>query len=315
MKSKIALVIVAISILFTFPGINFGGTNNSRYSGFGPQKLNQSQENMQLQFFLSFGIYKPGLKEFNDAIKEFNETMMSTGYTGEVDEDYPYKVIIGSYPENGYQGRYNQLEGEQSFGGGVSYFLIPNLKLSLSISSFKTTAVSSFSSTFWEEKYYPETSGYVTATWRVDESIRIRPLLLSALYDVNILGGDSFIGLYGGGGIGFYFSTLKNTINGNYGNPKPYTTTYDYQLTNNFQANTNPIGFHALAGLSFGWDFIALNFDVSYHYAEGKIDEWHNSTLMQYYVYGMAKPLMDILNVKEIDLGGLLIRGGVNVNF
>jgi hypothetical protein len=315
MSKRIALFMVAISILFTFPGINLAGSKNGLYSWFNPQKVDQSQEGTKLQFFLSTGIYQPDLKQLNDAIKEFNETMMSTGYNGEVDENYPYKVVIGSYPENGYQGSYGQLEGEQWFGGGVSYVLIPNLKLSLSVSSFKTSAVSSLSSTFWEEKYYPEVSGWRTATWRINESIQIRPVLLTALYDVNILGRESFISLYGGGGLGFYFSTLKNTIRGNYGEPRTATTTYSYQLTNNFQANANPIGFHAMAGLSFGWNFIALNFDVSYHYAQAKIDAWQNSTLMQYYVYGMAKPLMDILNVKEIDLGGLLIRGGVNVNF
>jgi len=315
MSNRIALFIVVILILFTFPGVNRAGSNNGLYSWLSPQQANQSREGTKLQFFLSTGIYQPNLKQLNDAIKEFNETMMSTGYTGAMDENYPYNIVIGSYPENGYQGNYNQLEGEQWLGGGVSYVLIPNLKLSLSVASFKTCAFSSLSSTFWEEKYYPEVSGWRTATWRIDESIQIRPVLLTALYDVNILGRETFISLYGGGGLGFYFSTLKNNIQGNYGEPRSATTTYNYQLTNNFQANANPIGFHAMAGLSIGWNFIALNFDVSYHYAQGKIDTWQNSTLMQYYVYGMAKPLMDILNVKEINLGGLLIRGGVNLNF
>ncbi len=314
MKSKIARHVVAISILFILPKICVGGAESGRFSGINPQQLSQSQERPQLQFFLNTGVYQPSLKQFNNAIKAFNETMTTTGYTGEVDKSYAYNVVIGAYPANGYQGSYNELEGETWYGGGVSYFLTPKLKLSLSISSFKAGAVSSLSSTFWEEKYYPEVSDWKTATWRVDESVRIRPVLLSALYQINVLGKDN-ISLYGGGGLGFYFSMLKNTISGNYGDPRPYSSTYDYQLTNNFQANTNPIGFHAMAGLNLGWNFIALNFDVSYHYAQGNIDKWNNSTLMEYYVYGMAKPLMDILNVKKIDLGGLLVRGGVNVNF
>ncbi|MCI0495867.1 hypothetical protein L0Z72_12755 [candidate division KSB1 bacterium] len=315
MKRKIALIMVAISMFLILPGLSFGGAKPGRFAEQKAQRLTQAQHRTQLQFFLNTGIYQPSLKQFNDAIKQFNKTMMTVGYVGAVDQNYPYKVVIGNYPETGYQGTYNELKGEQWLGGGVSYFLMPNLEFALSVSSFKTSAVSSLSATFWEKKYYPEVSGWKTAAWRIDESIRIRPLLFSALYYINLLRKDSFISLYGGGGVGFYFSTLKNTIHGDYGDPQSFTTTYNYQLTNNFQANTNPLGFHGMAGLSLGWNFIALNFDVSYHYAKGSIDEWNNSTLMQYYVYGMAKPLMDILNVKEIDLGGLLFRGGVNVSF
>ena len=151
--------------------------------------------------------------------------------------------------------------------------------------------------------------------WQIDESVQIHPLLLTALYEFPLFGEDSFVNLYGGGGIGFYFTTLKNTLHGNYGDPQPKTTTYNYQLTNNFQANTNPVGFHGLAGVSFGWNLISLHIDVSYHYVSGNIDQWNNSTRMQYYVYGMAKQMTDIVNVEEIDLGGLLFRGGLNVNF
>lgn len=315
MNSKIARLIVAISIFGIAPALSIGGTKPGYTAGQKAQQLTPEQPAKQLQFFINSGIYQPSLTQFNDAIKQFNETMMTVGYTGAVDQNYPYKVVIGTYPETGYQGTYSELEGEQWLGGGVSYFVMPNLELALSVSSFKTSAVSSLSSTFWEKKYYPEVSGWKTAGWRVEESIRIRPLLLSALYHINLLNKESFVSLYGGGGLGFYFSTLKNRLHGDYGEPQPYTTSYNYQLTNNFQANTNPIGFHGMAGISLGWNFIALNFDISYHYARGEIDEWPDSTLMQYYVYGMAKPLMDILNIKEIDLGGLLFRGGLNVNF
>lgn len=319
MRHKIAFSLVAISllILFLIPENSLGGTNSWRYHGLNAQNTSFSREYTKLQFFFNAGMYQPGLKQFNDAIKDFNQIMTTAGYNGAVNESSEPKVVvvIGSYPEPAYNGSYDQLAGGQTLGGGISYFLHPHLKLSLSLSYFETKAASNLSSTFWEEKYYPEVSGWRTANWRVDESVNIRPLLLSALYDMNIIGSKAFINFYGGGGLGFYFSTLKNTLNGNYGEPEPYTSSYDYQLTNYFQANANPIGFHALAGLSFGWKFFALNFDVSYHYAKGKIDNWNNSTSMQYYVYGMAKEMMNVLNVKEIDLGGLLLRGGLNLNF
>lgn len=317
MRHKIAFSLVAISllILFAIPENSLGGTNRWRHYGLNAQSTNFSREYTKLQFFFNAGMYQPSLKQFNDAIENFNQIMTTTGYIGEVDESSDLKVVIGSYPEPAYQGSYDQLEGGQTYGGGVSYFLYPNLKLSLSLSYFESKAVSNLSSTFWEEKYYPEVSGWRTASWRIDESVNIRPLLFSALYDMNIIEGEGFISFYGGGGLGFYFSTLKNTVDGNYGDPQPYTSSYNYELINHFQTNVNPIGFHALAGFSFGWKFVALNFDVSYHYAKGKIDNWDNSTRMQYYVYGMAKEMMNVLNIKEIDLGGLLFRGGLNLNF
>ncbi|KPL26670.1 MAG: hypothetical protein AMS23_00840 [Bacteroides sp. SM1_62] len=314
MKDKIALIALAIALLYILPFSSIAGMKAGYYV-YQAQSLNQSLENPKIQFFINAGYYQPSLKQLNDAVKSFNQTMRFTGYAGEVDENYPYKVVIGEFPENGYEGSFEELKGDQVLGGGLSYFFSPNLKLSLSISQFETRAVSRLSSTFWEERYYPYKSTWRTSAWRIDQSVTIRPLLLSVLYDLPIISGNGFIKLYGGGGLGFYFSTLKNTIHGDYGEPEPNVTTYNYQLTNNFQANTNPLGFHALAGISMGWKILSLNFDVSYHYANGKIDEWNDSTRMQYYVYGMAKQMMDFLNVKEIDLGGLLVRGGISFNF
>lgn len=314
MKYKIASLILAISIVCGLPGLTEAGKNwtSLRLS---PQNISQRPENTKIQFFVNGGFYQPGLKQFNDGIKEFYQTMITTGYTGEVDENYDYKVVIGQYPDPGYTGSYNEFSGEQFLGGGISYFFLPRLKVSLSISSFETKAGSNFSTRFWEERYYPEVSDWKTVTWQIDDAVKIRPLLLTALYDLPLFGEDSPVSLYGGGGIGFYFTTLQSRINGSYGEPEPRTTTYNYQLTNNFQANTNPIGLHGLAGISFGWNLVSLHVDVSYHYAKGNIDQWNNSTRMQYYVYGMAKQLMDMMNVEEIDLGGLMVRGGVNVNF
>ena len=120
MKYKIAALILAISIICGLAGLS-GAGEKWKTLRLNPQNMSQAQENSHLQFFVNGGYYQPSLKQFNDGIKEFYETMIKTGYTGEVDENYDYKVVIGQYPDPGYTGTYNELKGEQFLGGGISF--------------------------------------------------------------------------------------------------------------------------------------------------------------------------------------------------
>lgn len=325
MKKILWVLSFGICWLFLVQGIsNAGSPLNKTYN---PPQLNRAQNpgHTQIQFFVNSGLYRPSLKQLNDGIKALYQTMTTTGYTGAVDESYQYKVVIGEYPETGYAGNYELLQSEYLWGGGMSYYFTPEFKISLSLSDFQTQAATQFSATFFVERYYPNVSEWVTATWQLQNEATIRPMLVSALYELPLLSGNTSFSIYGGGGFGFYFTTLKNKIEGHYGEAEAHASTYNYQLTNNFQVNTNPIGYHALAGFSFGYKIIALNFDLSYHFAEGtnyhrdsrdnKISNWENSTRMKYYVYGMSKELMETLNVDQIDLGGLLFRSGLSLSF
>lgn len=316
MKKFTIFLTISVCLLLLLQQNTFAGFKNGVYYYEPPQTTSRQNSNFaQIQFFFNSGVYQPSLKQLNDRIKSFHQTMITTGYTGERDENYDYKIIIGSYPENGYSGDYEHLQSNNFWGGGFSYFFSPKFKISLSVVNFKAEASSQFSSTFFVERYYPEVSEWINATWAIQNSINIRPLLVSALYEQPLMTGDMSFSIYGGGGFGFYFTTVKNKIEGHYGDEQLHTTTYNYELVNNFQANTNPLGFHALAGFNFGYKTCSLNFDISYHYAEGALNQWNNSTRMKYYVYGMSKELMETLNVDAIDLGGLMFRGGINLSF
>jgi len=314
MRRKITVVatVLVLMILSSVPGwsggLNLQSPNNPVTHSY-----------KQIELFAGYGYFNPGLKKLNDGIDALHDGLVNTYYVSSSSS----ANTIGGLPYIDF---------------GIRYFINTNLSISLSVGHYEADESNQYSGNYIEDFDKPLCTIHKIEDLTYSHEIRINPTLLSLTYEPPVLQNMKALDMYIGGGVGYYFSSLKNELDMGMDDEYTYrTATIDtvvsLNLLANHQANSNPLGFHLLGGININVGRFLFSLEGSYHFAKAEYEEsdWiyftqkHQQQLpssSQYSykcyenkIFQIDESRLEDTKVKELDFSGFIIKGRIGLSF
>ena len=318
MIKKMFSVIIVISLL-SLSVTKAVPKESKAMAGYQSYHPSGTTNRVQVEFFTGFGYFNPSLKQWNDGIETlFNQ--LTTTYYQSASSDA------------------NTLNGRQYFDMGVRYHLNDMLSLALSVGHFKADESTRFSGDYIEDYHRPLCTIHNIEDLLYLHEIRINPTLLTVTYKPPLFQDTKRIDVYVGGGIGYYFSSIKNEIDMKMDDEYLYKSTaidtvVSLNLLANLRANSNPFGAHVLGGLNFNFGNFLLSVEGGYHFATATYEktDWlfftqkHQQQLpasSQYSykcyenkIHQIDMDRFDEMKIDKLDFSGFVIKGRIGLTF
>jgi len=313
----------------------------------------------QLEIFAGLGYYNPSLKAWNNAIKNFDTQITTVG--GLALQSFKYVkdetlvdledsfVDLGGYSLQSPQ--LNSLKGNSIYHFGIKYYFNRNLNLSLSFAHYKADASTNY---FAEgqgiEDSWPNYGYHITDYLTISQEIETYPTLITLFYMLPFSPMKETVEFYVGGGIGYYFSTVKTELFKDYTlehskagapwdsliiSPNPVNP----QILSNVRAKANPLGYHVSAGINIGLGVFKINMELGYNFVtakmkekdwtfysrkftptkhfEGKQSPGYETLYIEdrKYSFEIPETAFDNFKIDKLDFSGIIIKGGVGFCF
>ena len=321
MRKKMLLfsfLLLAISANLVYPNPGTGVSSFALQSSV----QNKVMLGKKLEMFVGMGYYNPSLKEWNDGLKNFDNTLNSMGITSQSE-------TVG------------YIEGQYFYNLGIKYYFNEYLSLSLSIGQFNADASTQYSlDALTREPYWPSRDIHETHNLKTEQDIRITPTLLTLSYNIPFYPIKEMLNFYVGAGLGYYFSSIKNDLYWDYtavysgGKRADSDSSYviSTNLLANIQTNANPLGYHFLTGCNIGFSIFRINLEAGYNYAKTEIKEkdWtyfsrkETITLDFPMLFEIPEEILDDIRYddptakskkKTLDFSGIMFKVGIGLSF
>lgn len=306
MQKKVLFLLLSFFIIAFLPGS-------------AESQSNESNSRKQLQLFVGAGNFKPALDQWNNGIEELHASLTTTSYTSNASS--PALMESGNYIDF-----------------GLEYFFTENFSAALSIGHLKYDVSNSYTGTYNQDGGRPLCTIINEEQMKFSHEIRMNPALLTLSYTLQPLKNYSMFSVYGGGGVGYYFTSLKNELFMDMDDTYLYKqstidTVVSLDLLANLKANVNPLGYHLKAGFNFNYGIFHLNLEAGYHFAKAEIkeedDKWTYFTRKYQYLlddtvnykcfettlFQIEEEQFDKLKLDELDLSGLMLKANFGFSF
>ncbi|MBN1154874.1 hypothetical protein JXB12_08175 [candidate division KSB1 bacterium] len=318
MIRKLLLFTVFITLLISST-IHAGPGGSRAILNYQSTQMRTAAHGAHVEFFTGFGYFNPTLKQWNDGIEAL------------------YDKLTTTYYESASSGA-NTIGGQPYIDFGVRYHFNENVSLSLSIGHFKAEENTRFSGDYIEDYPKPLCTVHHIEDLLYLHEIRINPTLLTLTYKPPLFPGTDRYDLYIGGGVGYYFSSIKNEIDMKMDDEYLYRssaidTVVSLNLLSNMQANSNPLGFHVLSGINFNLGKLFISLEGGYHFAKASYDErdWLFFTQKQQQqlpassqysykcyenkIHQIEPDRFDEIKINELDFSGFMVKGRIGLFF
>lgn len=277
----------------------------------------QTNASKKLRLFAGAGLFSPSFDAWNTGIEDLHNMLTMSAYTG----------------SNANPGI---MEGGNYLDFGVEYFFTENISAALSIGHFEIDLSNPYTGEYTQNGTRPLCTIINNEQLEYKHDIRVNPALISLAYTFKPLKNNEMISVFAGGGVGYYFSSIKNELYMDMNDTYLYKeatvdTVISLDMLANLKANVNAPGYHLKSGININYGILNLNLEVGYHFAKADIGEedWTYFTQKYQYLldtsvnykcyettlYQIREEQFDNLKIDELDLSGLMFKADIGLFF
>lgn len=287
----------------------------------------------QLELKVGAGMYNPSFTNWNDGINQLDATMAGLNYQRE--------------------GSVHTLAGNTLYQFEIKYHINSVWSLGLCISHFETDASTVYTRQTTERlNFWPNFHLNQELEREFTQEIRINPTMLTVSMAIPWSPKRDMVDLYVGGGIGYLFSRIKNsmdvgnsiTLHSAVGSYADTTINLVHQLLAHTSTNVNPLAYQATVGVNVKFGIATINLEAGYQFARAEINtgnwkfftqkdqtDWHRfsvkddaqgafktnwyKTFVEKEFFMNSPTYLDDVSIDKLQLDGFIFRAQVGFAF